>query len=324
VGGAGGWGTFARAKDYHNDAGVKSSLIVKDLAREVGETLGVVNLSTIVGPDYVRRAIVASCVLEDVIKGSQWWVDYDGKTNIGSRSTYPDTGPYELISYSPRDRVAELGLDDLSSIRVGTVLSQRLDTTQIIRELTVVLDANKLRAFAWCGGVSSDSNRVMRALGAIIARSDVQLFGKYRYRVVRMAGARVELQAVRKSPGLPDILPISQVSGVAGAWARLSAGSEVFVEFECGAPALPMVTAFAPRSWAGSGAGFVPERLILGAESEGEAKDVARKGDGVKVLLAPAVFTGTIAGSPASGVLTFPSMYTLGTIESGSSKVGVG
>jgi hypothetical protein len=42
------------------------------------------------------------------------------------------------------------------------------------------------------------------------------------------------------------------------------------------------------------------------------------------VLLPPAVFTGVIGGSPASGVITFPAGYTLGSIETASGTVKIG
>ncbi len=48
---------------------------------------------------------------------------------------------------------------------------------------------------------------------------------------------------------------------------------------------------------------------------------VARSGDAVHVLLPPATFTGVIGGSPATGVLTFTTGSTEGTIEAGSSQV---
>jgi hypothetical protein len=129
----------------------------------------------------------------------------------------------------------------------------------------------------------------------------------------------VELQAVRQAAGLPDALPATQIPGIAGAWAKLANGAEVLVEFIEGDPSQPIVTGFTPKG----GGGFVPERLTLGATSENEASDAARKGDTVKCLQGPAVFVGTINGLPATGVITPTLPYVLGSITSGSSKVGI-
>lgn len=61
-----------------------------------------------------------------------------------------------------------------------------------------------------------------------------------RYRVVSMNAARVNLQIVRKSRGLPDLVSVSQV-GMAGSWSKLVAGSVVLVAFVEGDPSLPVV-----------------------------------------------------------------------------------
>lgn len=64
-----------------------------------------------------------------------------------------------------------------------------------------------------------------------------------KYRVVSMQGERVNLQIVRKAPGLPDLIMIPQ-AGMAGAWSKLAVpGAYAFVAFVEGDPAQPVIIA---------------------------------------------------------------------------------
>lgn len=319
IAGAGGWGSEVGARHYHNDAGVKARTIAEDAARAVGETIGtLVPTSERVGVDYVRQAGPASRALEDAIGGAPWWVDYDGVTQVGPRPAraLADTA-YEVLAFDPRTRLATLAVDDPSSVQIGSVLSERLDAPLTVREVTIRVTPEELRVLAWCGGTELGHGVLSGLLRTIVQRAgDARLWGKYRYRVVQMASERVNLQSVRKAAGLPDVLPVSMWPGIAGAHAELTPGAEVLVEFLEGDRTLPIVVAFAGKG----GPGFVPVSLTLGGESGSGA---ARIGDNVEVLLPPAVFSGTVNGTPATGFLTFPLNKTLGTITAGSSRVKV-
>jgi hypothetical protein len=256
AGGAGGWGTVLRARAYHSDAGVQARTIVEDAAREAGEELG--NISPAVeriGPDYVRQAGPASRVLEDAIGGVPWWVDYDGKTQVGPRSSAAAEGSsYEVLEYEPRARLVTLAVDDLRAVGIGTVLSDRLDAQQTVRELELDV-ADVVRVRAWCGGDGSPFGRLVQTIEGLVARAtDRQLFGLWQYRVSRMSGDRVELQAVSQAAGLPDILPISMRPGAAGVHAELAQGAEVLVQFVEGDRAKPVITHFAGKD----GVGWTP------------------------------------------------------------------
>lgn len=318
VAGGGGWGKILKPKDYHNDAGVKARSIADDAAREVGEQLGgFVPAAERIGADYVRDRVSAAAVLEDVIgEGVPWWVDYAGVTQVGPRPAVElDPADYEVLANNPRDRVVTLAVDDPSKVTIGSILSERLDAPQTVRELELLVTPEELRIRAWCASDDATEGRLPALLRSIVERITAgRLYGKYRYRVLRMAGDRVELQAVSQAAGLPDVIPVSMWPGVAGVHAQLSPSAEVLVEFLEGRRTMPVVTGFAGKD----GKGFVPVSLTLGGESGAE---VARKGDAVEVLLPPAVFSGTIGGSPASGVLTFTLNKTEGAITAGSSKV---
>lgn len=323
VGGAGGWGASVGAKSYQNDAGIKGRLVAEDAARAVGEKIGTfIPAEERVGRAYVREVGAASRALEDTLGGVAWWVDYAGVTHAGPRPATPlDASLYEVLAYDPRDRIVTLGVDDPGAIKIGSILTERLDAPVTVRALELRVSAAELRVLAFVGGTETSHGPLASLMRSIARKSvDDRLWGKYRYRVVRMALERVELQAVRKLVGLPDLLPVSVWPGVAGVVAKLAPSAEVLVEFLEGDRAQPIVTHFAGVD----GEGFVPVSLTLGGDAGPPA---ARQGDAVEVLLPPAIFNGTalISGvpTPMTGVLTFPMVKTLGTITGGSGKVKI-
>jgi hypothetical protein len=323
VAGAGGWGSEVPAKGYHNDAGVKARTVAEDAARATGESIGTfVPRAERVGRDYARQTGPASRALEDVLGGVAWWVDFEGVTHAGPRPTAQlDASAYEVLAYDPKERIATLAMDDPAAMSIGAVLSERLDAPQTVREYELRVTAGEFRVVAWCGGSESAPGRLAGLFRSIIERaSDGHVWGLYRYRVVRMVADRVELQAVRKAAGLPDLLPVSMWPGIAGAHAELTPGAEVLVTFVEGDRTMPVVTHFAGKD----GTGFVPVSLTLGGPTGAPA---ARQGDAVEVLLPPMVFSGTavISGvpTPMSGVLTATMSKALGVITAGSAKVKV-
>jgi hypothetical protein len=320
VAGGGGWGQALKPKNYHNDAGVKARSIAEDAAREVGEQLGgFVPAAERVGADYVRNRAVASAVLEEVIgAGVPWWVDFAGVTQVGPRAAAElDPADYEVLAFDPRARLVTLGVDDPSALQIGSIVSERLDAPLTVREFELLVTPEELRIRAWCPLDDASEGRLPGLLRTIVERVLAgRLLGKYRYRVLKMAGDRVELQAVSTAAGLPDVLPVSMWPGLAGAHAELERGAEVLVEFLEGRRTMPVVTGFAGKD----GKGFVPVSLTLGGTT---GPEVARKGDAVEVVIPPMVFAGQINGSPASGTVSATLPKALGVITAGSSKVKV-
>lgn len=266
VAGGNGWGALLAAKAYHNDARIRALTVAQDAAREAGETLGdfAPELERI-GIDYVRQAGPASRVLEDVIGAARWWVDYDGTTHVGARELADAvTGTYELIEFVPDERIAVLAIDDLRAVAIGSVLSDRLDEPQTVRELEIAVDADAVRVRAWCGGADGSRGRLADAIRGIVERVvDRRLHGVSKYRVVQMSGDRVELQVVRRATGLPNALPISMWAGVAGAHADLAPGAECLVQFIDGDRTQPIVTHYAGKD----GTGWTPANVVLSAST---------------------------------------------------------
>lgn len=318
VAGGGGWGTLLAPKAYHNDAGIRARTVAQDAAREAGEELADDPLlEERIGVDYVRQTGPASRVLEDALRGAGWWVDYDGRTRVGSRETAEASG-YEVLEHVPDERVIVLAVDDLRTVGIGSVLTERLDAPQTVRELEVEVTADRARVKAWTGGTESARGRLEDALRSIVRHStDDRLFGAWRYRVVRMRGDRVELQAVRRDAGLPDVLPVSMWPGLAGAHAELTGGAEVLVQFIEGDRTMPIVTHFAGKD----GAGWAPANVTLDASTliklgQSATKGVARLGDEIEITFATGVFEDTNGDTSPIAPKTLK-----GTISSASSKV---
>lgn len=261
VAGAGAWGTLLAPKHYHNDARIRARTLVEDAAREIGESLGDFAPSAEwIGIDYVRQGGPASRVLEEAIGEARWWVGYDGRTYVGTRDDGEATG-YEVLDVDAAHRLVTLSADEIDGIVVGqTIDAPQLEQPLTIRELEIEVVEEGLRVRAWCGGDVSSQSRLVDSLRALVMRLlDAKQYGVRKYRVVRMSADRVELQAVERSGGHPDVLPISMWPGVAGAHAALQPGAEVLVEFIDGDRTQPIVRSFAGKD----GVGHAPLTSVL-------------------------------------------------------------
>lgn len=336
VAGGGGWYRHVSRKSYHNDARIKARLVAEDVAREIGETIGDFTPAVErIGVDYVRAAGPASRVLEHVAgDGVPWWVDYEGRTCVGPRAATPLTSEsLDVLKYDPRNRTLEFAIEDPGLVQVGAVIAEQpLGEPQTIREFELRVDADHLRVIAWCGGSERERGRLAGLLRAIARRAtDERLLGKYRYRVVlQRDDGRLELQAVRRDVGMPDLRLISIWPGVAGAAIKLSPGTEVLVEFVEGDATQPIVTHFVHAD----GPGFIPIELAFAGSSQRAARQgdlVQSGGVGTAVVLAPV--PPAVGGPVTTGVPYLVSFTTnpgdvgplakplFGAISTGSPKV---
>ena len=250
VAGANGWGDLLAAKHYHNDAGVLALAVAQDAAREVGETLGAFEATAAkVGVDYARQSGAAARALEDAAGGAAWWINQAGETIVGTRAAVDaPTDAYEVLECQPGEGLVTLAVDDLSQVWIGSTFSTGLAAPLTAFEIKATISPDNMRVVVWGGGTAGGRGRLAGLIvAAVEAVTRRRLFGRYRYRVVEMSADRVKLQAVVSRPGLPDVLPISQKPGVAGAHAKLAGGSIVLVEFLEGDRTLPIVTAYAGK-----------------------------------------------------------------------------
>jgi hypothetical protein len=283
VGGAGGWSRQVSPRSYSSDAGVKVRDVVDDLAREVGETIGTfLPASERLGAAYARcavdRSLTAATTLEDVIGGVPWWVGFDGLTHVGPRPAAPlDSSAYELLAFDARHQVATLAVDDPSRVTIGRVLEDpRLSGAVTVRAIELQVSGaagrRELRIKAWCSSAPSGRSKLAGLLESIAQRStDQRLFGKWRYRVIRMRAERVELQALSRASGLPDMVSVHMAPGAAGWHAELTPGAEVLVEFVEGDRSQPVISGFAGKN----GQGHVPASVTV----MGGSLPAARQGE---------------------------------------------
>lgn len=321
--GAGQWSKILPRRPYHNDAGVQAQLVASDAAREAGETLGAfAPLQDRMGPDFTRFAgLPASATLELAAGGRRWWVNYDGTTQVGERATAPAAaGSYEILSFDPRTAVAEIALDELAAVGVGSILTERLVAPITVAAFDLEIKDGGARMWAWCppdGKARSNdfADQLEAAVTAIMSRSR---FGRYRCTVVGMTGKRANLKAARVSDGLPDMPLVQLAPGVAGTEAQLKPGSTCWVEFEAGDIRRPLVTGFEQSA---------VKTLTLG-DGSGSGSEMACKGDTVSVLIGPTPFSGTILSpltgptpAPITGVLMPATPELLGSITTGRASV---
>ena len=135
-----------------------------------------------------------------------------------------------------------------------------------------------------------------------------------RFRVLKMntGDHRVELQAVTKALGLPDVLPVSVSPGMAGLEAKLTPGTIVVVQFVDGDPSLPIITHFASAD----DSGFLPVELFLDATLKvqvgqdtallelGKNATVTRIADGIPIAQGVARMGDTVQAGPFGGAVT--------------------
>lgn len=338
VGGAGGWGLVLPPKAWHNDAGVRALEVAQAAQREAGETLGNFDPGAErLGVNYVRPVAHASRSLEDAAGGAVWWVDYTGITHVGTR-TVTDAVPesYAVQDYDPKSRLARLSVDPLSAVGAGTRIQVAEGEAVVVRDLTISIAHDSIEVLAWCGGSAAGRGRLAGLLADAVGRlTDEKLTGIYRYRVTRMIGDRVELQAASTASGVPDLLLISMAPGVAGAHASLAPGSTAYVQFADGDRTQPLVTHFAGKD----DQGHVPASLSLcgGGQRIGRQGDLVQSG-GVGTMATFSPLTGpnpvpmycgtpyliSFDGVPPVPPPTGPAAPLYGAISTGSQKADCG
>ncbi len=243
VGGAGGWGRIIPPKSYANDAGVKASKVLLDAAREVGEELDGASLAAAdrpLGPSWVRPAGMARDVMDAVFPRG-WYVDLDGRTYVGRRPAVASKGG-TLQNIDRAMAVATLAADSISGLVPGATV-EGLEAIDVEHEIDASTGL-RTRLFATRGG---NGSRRLDALRKIIESMlpDRRFRGIYDYRVTTPAGKRWNLQPIRVSTGMPNLLRVPVRGGAAGYEATLAlTGATVLVSFVDADPSRPAITGF--------------------------------------------------------------------------------
>lgn len=290
VAGANGWGKTVARRDFHNDANVSTKTVMTATAAEIGETLAEAPDSQL-GVDYVRTEGPASRVLA----GFDWYVDFSGQTHVASYPAATPATDVEVLEYDPLTRTLTLGAVD-SLVLPGMTFTDpngRWDGTLTVRDVEQrFAGEGESTAIAFCGTASSSQGPRELLERFITETLGTPYLKTYRYRiVVQDADGRLELQAVKKTPGLPDVLPLSVWPGIPGASAKYSLdGAVVALAFLEGDPSRPIVVAHDP-SYTALELHLNAQTLIeLGAD----APSFAARGDALEqIYQALLVFAGT-------------------------------
>lgn len=268
VGGAGGISRTVAPRGYANDAGVKVSTIVRDVADECGETFIAPSSSTSVGNAFARPEVPGGRVLE-LVAPRAWYVGEDGAIRLGRRAARSLPSSASILSRDEATGVVTIAGEELAPLLPGLTIEGR-EAVDIEHEIS----PGKVRTRAWLAraGESSRQHEALRRL-IVAAFPDLKFRGVTEYRVDGASGKRLNLTPVRQSSGMPSLLRVPVRPGIPGADADHAVGSKVLVSFIDADPARPCVTSFEDaRSEA-----FVPDELRF---AEG-TKGVARKDDEV-------------------------------------------
>lgn len=241
VGGGNGWQQVVTPQHAHNDGGVVSTDPITATASLVGETV-IVATPTTLGADFVR---FGDGPAYQVLRGLDWYVDFNGITQVSTRISTPVTdSDVHILSFDGLYQTAQIATETL--LQPGMMLSDSRFDSATIRQVEQTFDANGSRATAWLSKSDSTVYSLGGALGQA-ARTAVGLptLRAYRYRVVSQnPDGRLVLQAVSKSAGIPDQLPIKVWYGAPGVSGKPAPGTIVVLQFLEGDPGQPIVVAF--------------------------------------------------------------------------------
>lgn len=245
LGGGGGWAKPVRAKHYNSPVGVPLASVASTTAAEAGEVV-VILTPKIVGLDFVRRNGPASQIFDDA--DVDWWVGTDGTTRVGIRPPLPPPASLHVIDWDAVAATVSFTADAL--VEPGTVIVDARFGKRVVTKVEALVSGGAVTGTLWVAESAPPRGTVSELAGALAAlarkATGAEFARLYEYRVYAMAGDRVELQAVRKSDGVPDILPASIWAGASGYRAVLRPGSRVLVGFIAGEASKPYVAAYEP------------------------------------------------------------------------------
>lgn len=299
VGGLGWQNLVVRPISFNASTGVRLSSVLSELAKGAGQTIEQPT-EKIIGTHYQIEASTPGKplryldALNDLARAGYvlpWRVDPDGVTRFGARTPVPVTGRATAMRSDAATGIITYGLDDAAQFLPGNTIDGAAIGKIVIREAQGKVEADVQTPVA-----SKSAPSVRELVKRLISNTlDLSLY------VVVSANGDGTLVCVPQDPALPELKNVEQWT-VGGVKFTPAAGEEVLVLRDANRTR-PIAIAFKLDS--------------------GPFPGAARIGDAVHVLLPPAVFSGTIGGVPATGVLTFPTTSTEGIITGGSVRIGI-
>jgi hypothetical protein len=131
VGGAGGWGRSIALAPYRNPAGVPLSLVLRDAAAAVGETVKLAS-DRLLGEFFTPESGPAAWLLRR-LAGELWWMDDAGVTQVGARPATTIKSPATVESYRGGRGWLTVATEDLAA----WVPKATFSGTTVTRPITV-------------------------------------------------------------------------------------------------------------------------------------------------------------------------------------------
>jgi hypothetical protein len=128
VGGVG-WGRTVQKHAYGNRGGVPLSMVLRDVARLVGESV-VIAQDRSVGLFYTRATGPASNVLRQ-LAADLWWVDVIGVTQVGPRAPSVIKSPATVADYRGGKGWLTVATEDLAAWRPAATFTSNTVLTPI-------------------------------------------------------------------------------------------------------------------------------------------------------------------------------------------------
>lgn len=255
VAGAGGWRSTVQAKSYRNEAGVKLSSVVSDVAAACGETIGAVTDRRI-GPGYFRARGEAARTM-DLLASELWYVDETGVTHVQARPASEFAQPHYTINVMPSGGGKTIASESIAGLVPGANVGGMV-AASVRHELTP--DALRSHVYAAHDGLVDRSLSALRRIVQAVTRSHF-FHAVYEYRVVGVSAGYIDAQPSATGLGLPDLASIPMRVGVPGGGGNPVDGSTVLVGFVNGDPTRPYV-----HSYEGEGLdGWLPSTSRLHA-----------------------------------------------------------
>jgi hypothetical protein len=234
VGGRGAWDQTVQRQDFYAPGGVTTATVYPAIGASVGEAV-VVQTPTLLAPGHYE---VSAGPASRIFAGVDWWVDFTGVTNVGVRPPLPQDPTLTIVDFDPSQQKVEFSCDN--PLTPGTVLTDpRFNgVSQTVRDVEQTLDKTGAHGFAWCS--VNPASRLTSALQNLILETAGRAFLRaYRYRFVLPQNGGLALQAINPVAGVPDLVPVTAWSGLAGASNTLAPSQEVFIAWDFTTPGAP-------------------------------------------------------------------------------------
>ncbi len=304
-GGLGWQGLITSPISFQSDAGVRLSTVLSTLSKGAGQpieqprdtTIGVYFECVASRPGEPARW---ADVLAELVRDGYcppWRVDPDGVTRFGPRAQKEVSSRATVLHVDAGVGFTTYGIDDPVEFLPGNTVGGVPIARSVIRETSGKFEVDVYTKEPQA--VPAIREQIRRIVAECMAAQDI--VRTYVVASVKSDG-RLDLVPPTDAPHLPEMQNVEPWT-LGGTKYEAAAGEEVIVIKRDNKSTRP---------------------IVLGVKlAAGPFAGIARLDDTVTVMLPPATFSGTIGGSPASGLVVWPGQ-TIGQITTSSAKTKAG